>query len=284
MAEKLATIFSVPKAFSGHIDVIQRNALASWKQLGADVDILMFGDDDGVAEVCQEMQVQHVDRVERNSNGTPLLDSVFRQAAEQANTPLMIFVNSDIVFNSTLVEALKSLIELEEDSFLAIGKRMDFDQQELIEFESERWDADLNERVSRLGRMASILCKDYFVFRRGDFDNLPPFAIGRGNWDNWMVAEAVRSGWPVVDLTSQIFAGHQNHGHQHAKGRRQAYVTGEEAQRNKQLAGGTNYVTGSVPTHRLISRGRLKRINRMPLLAIARDLPTITRLVLSFFK
>jgi len=39
------TIFATPKAFRGHFDVIQRNAISSWTKLG--VDVILMGDDAG---------------------------------------------------------------------------------------------------------------------------------------------------------------------------------------------------------------------------------------------
>ena len=53
------TLFTTPKAFRGHIDVIQRNALKSWKLLDHDVEIIVFGDDEGAAEVCGELGLRH---------------------------------------------------------------------------------------------------------------------------------------------------------------------------------------------------------------------------------
>ena len=45
----MLTFFSTPKPFVGHIDVIQRNALRSWRQIHPDIEILLFGDDAGAA-------------------------------------------------------------------------------------------------------------------------------------------------------------------------------------------------------------------------------------------
>ena len=51
----MLTIFSTPKPFLGHIEVIQRNAIESWKRLEANVEIILIGDDPGTAEVCREL-------------------------------------------------------------------------------------------------------------------------------------------------------------------------------------------------------------------------------------
>ena len=56
----LVTIFITPKGFDReHIAVIQRNAVRSWKMLGEDVDILLIGDDEGVAENAQALGVRY---------------------------------------------------------------------------------------------------------------------------------------------------------------------------------------------------------------------------------
>ena len=42
----MLTIFSTPKPFRGHIGVIQRNAIESWKRIHPDVEIILFGDEE----------------------------------------------------------------------------------------------------------------------------------------------------------------------------------------------------------------------------------------------
>ena len=41
------TLFATPKRFQGHIDNIQRNAIASWTRLNPRPEIILFGADDG---------------------------------------------------------------------------------------------------------------------------------------------------------------------------------------------------------------------------------------------
>ena len=135
-----------------------------------------------------------------------------------------------------------------------------------------------------LREFASILCKDYFLFPSSLYREIPEFAIGRGNWDSWMVSSASKSGIPVIDATSQVLAGHQNHGYTHVGGRMKAYDSGEEAKQNILLSGGTNYIKGSVATHRIGTNGSLKRINRFSLLPMARDFPRIMKQLFSFIE
>jgi hypothetical protein len=59
----MITIFSTPKAFVGHIDMIQRNAIQSWQRLHPDIEIILVGDDAGPAEVSGELGIRHIQTV-----------------------------------------------------------------------------------------------------------------------------------------------------------------------------------------------------------------------------
>ena len=41
--------------------------------------------------------------------------------------------------------------------------------------------------------------------------NVPPFAIGRLKWDNWLVWKARVQGFPIIDVTEAVTIVHQNH-------------------------------------------------------------------------
>ena len=101
----LITIFITPKGFDReHIALIQRNAIRSWKALGDDVDILLIGDDPGVEENAAALGVRYVKEVKRNASGTPMLDDIFRIAREKSDSPLLAYVNADIILKQDFVE------------------------------------------------------------------------------------------------------------------------------------------------------------------------------------
>lgn len=281
--KKRLTIFAVPKSFDGHTGVIQRNAIISWTHLPDDIEVLLLGDDDGVKEIAAEFSLKHLPNLKRNERGTPLLDSVFQLAHQHASAPIMMYLNSDIILTSSVGKMLDAIGQANAEKFLAIGQRYDFDQTERIDFNSE-WESRIEAKAKQHGTYASILCKDYFVFPSSMYHSIPGFSIGRGNWDSWMVAHSVDQGIPVFDVTRQLFAGHQNHDHLHSGGRASAYVTGAEAKANKKLAGGTNYVSGSVATHRIAESGEIQRINRVPLLSFVWDFPKWFGLVLKLIR
>ena len=73
----MLTLFSTPKPFMGHIDVIQRNAILSWQQLHPEIEVILVGDDAGTATVCQELGIRHIAEVRRNKYGTKYLASIY---------------------------------------------------------------------------------------------------------------------------------------------------------------------------------------------------------------
>ena len=71
----LLTIFTAPKPFTNpHIATIQRNAIRSWLAL-PEVEVVLIGEEAGMAEVAVELGVRHIPDVKRNASGTPLMRS-----------------------------------------------------------------------------------------------------------------------------------------------------------------------------------------------------------------
>src|SRR5258708_37397660 len=63
------TLFTTGKPFAGHSGIIQRNALKSWTLLHPDVEVIVFGDEEGAAEACGDLGLRHEAHVERNEAG-----------------------------------------------------------------------------------------------------------------------------------------------------------------------------------------------------------------------
>ena len=47
---------------------------------------------------------------------------------------------------------------------------------------------------------------DYFVFTRNLWPEIPDFALGRTAWDNWLAAEPLLRGAPLIDATGAVTA------------------------------------------------------------------------------
>jgi len=208
----MLTIFSAPKPFSGHIDVIQTNAIQSWVHLGSACEVILLGDEEGVAGVASKFGIKHIPEIERNEYGTPLVDSVFSSAQTAGSNQIMCYINADIILMSDFLAAVR---RIQHKLFLLIGQRWDVDIKEPMDFNKPAWETQLRDEVQKKGTLHGPFGIDYFVFPRGLYSDIPPFAIGRTGWDNWLVYRARSSGAAIIDATRVVTAVHQNHGYSH---------------------------------------------------------------------
>jgi len=252
----MLTLFSTPKPFQGHIGVIQRNALRSWQQLHPDVEILLFGDDAGAADVCRELGIRHVPNLRKNRYGTKYLASMYDQAQELARHDLLCHANCDILFLDDFPRALARVTNLSLP-FLMAGRRWDVDIHEPLQFGKSAWRQEIRELAIRTNRQRPSQWIDYFAFRKGFFHKqIPEFVIGRPGWDNWLLWYARHSGAWLIDASTVVCAVHQNHDYgYHPQGEKGVWE-GEEAQENyKLLEGHRKFRTLDNATHLLKADG-----------------------------
>jgi len=271
----MLTIFTTPKAFRGHINVIQRNALKSWTRLDADVEVIVFGDEEGAAETCRELGLRHEPSVERSASGTKYVRSIFGRAQEMARHGVVAYVNGDIVLTEDFARAVTRVMQMSgepkagglktrpyrneergENKFLMVGRRWDTDITTPIDFSASDWAERARAQALEQNHQQSQDWIDYFVFPRGLYREIPPLVIGRVGWDNWLVWKARSEGVPVVDATERVVAIHQNHDYGYHPQGKQGVWQDEEAQRNYELAGGVRHIYSIADaTHRLTERG-----------------------------
>ena len=232
----LITLFSAPKPFTdSHIAMIQRNAIKSWTLL-PDVEVILLGEEPGLAEAAGELDVKHISNVAHNDNGTPLISSMFQLARENSNSDLLCIINADMILMSDFVEAAKQVVKLKEN-FVLLSQRWDLDVIHPIEF-TEGWETHLRERVKTKGQLHKPAGSDFFLFPLSSFLEVPDFAIGRAGWDNWMIYQARKENWPVIDGTPSLMIVHQNHDYSHLPGGKPHYEH-PDTNENIRLAGGT---------------------------------------------
>jgi hypothetical protein len=230
----MLTLFCIPKPFTGAAAVAQDNSIASWARLDPSCQIILFGDDEGVAEAAHRHGVEHVPRIRRSPFGTPLLNDAFAEAQARAVHPHVCYANADIVFLPGLVQAVRTV---PFEQFLLVGRRTNLDVPKAIEFGRDDWAPLLEQRATREGRLYSPSGIDYFVFPRGQIRDMLPFPVGRALWDNWMIHHSRIRRIPVVDGTAVILAVHQNHEYGHIRGGQQRAWYGEEVEENWRLLG-----------------------------------------------
>lgn len=233
----MLTLFAVPKPFHGEIGEIQQRSLASWTALG--VQVVLLGDEQGVAEAAREAGADYVAGLERTEHGTPRLDSVLRETDRIAVHPLRCFVNADVILREDLLDATQTVAQV-APRFLLVGQTRED------------------------GKLRGAAALDYFVFPTGLFGEVPAFAIGRACFDNWLVWRARQEG-VVVDATRTVVAVHQRHAYDHLEGGMAEAYYGEEAARNLELAGGKSRLYTIHDASHLLVDGRLRRNLGAPL-------------------
>lgn len=255
----MLTLFTIPKAFRDEFGPIQQNAIRSWAALRPVCQILLVGDDEGTREMAAEAGALHIPVVGRNELGTPLLNSIFLQAERYSYSSHLCYLNADIVLLSDFLPAVEEIFAWNANS-LVLGRRRDLYLKEPLNVREANWERHFVGRISREARLHEITGLDYFVFPRSFWGELPPFAIGRGLWDEWLLYRARSRGAPVVDATERITAVHQNHSYAHHPGGERGVWHGLETHRNMALGGGLRHAyTLRDATHQLTQEGIRRR-------------------------
>jgi len=231
------TIFTIPKAFEGHIATIQINAIKSWLELEPRPHIILFGDEKGTGEIAGRFGLRHIAQVKANAYGTPLVSEIFEKAQEEAASELIAYVNTDIILFQDFVSSLAK-IPRNTGPFLVVGRRYDIGIWDALDFTEPGLQPSLMGLIRSEGLLHASTGIDYFVFANGLYGQIPPFAIGRTAWDNWLIWGARHYGAGIIDATSSITAIHQDHDYNHSSGGFRQIWFGKEAQINRDLAGG----------------------------------------------
>ena len=225
------TIFTTPKPFTGLADVHQRNAIGSWRALGAEVIVF-----EGNRSVTKELGARHVTGIHCNENGLPFVDAMYTEAQRLAQTDVLVHANADVIFLPDLLSAVKRA-SLTMSEFLMCGQRWDVALNEPLDFEDSDWMRQVTDRLMFTGSIHSVSGKDWFAFARPLRLEIPPLLIGRAGWDNWLLDTAIKMGIPVIDATSVVSCTHPHHDYSHlVGGLQEAHIDGAEAMHNKKLA------------------------------------------------
>jgi hypothetical protein len=236
--------------------MIQRNAIRSWNLL-PDVEVLLLGEETGLAEAARDLGVKHISKVKCNESGTPLISSMFELARQNSDSDLLCIINADMILMEDFVEAAHRS-PLLRDKFVLLSQRWDLDVTQPIEF-TEGWQNRLRSTVQSQGALHRPAGSDFFLFPRSTFQEVPSFTIGRAGWDNWMIYKARKEKWTVIDCAPSVMIVHQNHDYSHLPGGKPHYEH-PDTNENIRLAGGEANIRYTVldATHQLVD-GKLVR-------------------------
>jgi len=147
------------------------------------------------------------DKVDTNVHGTPVLGKMYTRVFEMyPHAKTYTFVNGDILFNNSFVEAADALYNMTtmgtlNRRFLAVGTRTN------VDWTSEITPANFSSAFAS-GFLATPQSSDFFMVTRETFDwekEIPPFVIGRPSYDNWLMHYAqTLSEVELVDVTRAV--------------------------------------------------------------------------------
>lgn len=167
----------------------------------------------------------------------------------------MCFLNTDIFLTDDFLGAATRLGQIHPLS-LMVGRRCDVNITEPWDFSKPGWSERLRSMARERGKLRPAQWIDYFVFPRGLLhQQIPPFAVGRPGYDNWLLWKVRAMGVPVVDVTQVVLAVHQNHDYAHHVGGEAGFWGGAETQQNYALLGKGQFATIDNATHRLTAKG-----------------------------
>ena len=256
--QDMLTFFTTAKPFREHSGMIQRNALNSWTTLHPDVEVILFGQDEGAAEVARELGLRHEPHTEKNEHGLNRMDYMFLRAQEIARHDVLCYSNCDILLMEDFCEAL-GRVKAAHSKFLMVGRRWDTEINETYDFAKDDWRGQVRGQALQQGKQQTPDYIDYFAFSRGVFGaDLPPLVVGRVFWDNWTVWKALDAKHAVVDVSAAVIAVHQNHDYGHVHQGKQGVYDGEEARRNYKLAGGWNHLRTIADATEVLGEGGLR--------------------------
>ncbi len=271
------TLFTAPKPFTNpHIATIQRNAIRSWLQMGSGVEVLLLGDEEGMAQEAKKLGIRHVPEIKRNSSGTPLISSLFEVGRSQNNSPLLAYVNADILLFPEFLDSARKALSL-TPQFLLVGQRYDLSVTRELKF-AQGWQERLKKECAEKGRLHKPMGSDYFVYPRECFAEIPDFAIGRAGWDNWMIYHARMQRWKTIDATNEIFIIHQDHDYSHLPDGQPHYRL-PETDENVRLAGGRRTIFTLPDANWIFTQGGIKHA-RWSLSRLLRELEIFPLLTL----
>lgn len=253
------TILGVPKAFHGHIGVIQRNAISSWTSLHPRPDVRLYGTEDGMAEISASLGVRHETEIARNEFGTPMLDDLLARARNFTQTPFLCYVNNDIILLQEFLDAVTA-VGRRFPQFLGVAHRLNIDLDEPLDF-TQRGEEKLRREILPKGVPGDSTAIDLFVFPPSTYASVPPLVLGRAWFDQWLIKDARTRKIPVVDITRVARAIHQNHEYLHIAGGQQGAYWGEEARRNLAIYGGVPHTHTLLDvSHELLEDGRIRPV------------------------
>lgn len=210
-------------------------AMASWLACSPKSSVLLFIDResfDPSGKFPRELEnefgkdrIIYAGPIRTDYGGVPFINEWFNEGILQSPSRYVCFINSDILLSNEWLGKTKRVFSAMEGEYkpLLIGQRIDFDMKDGAYDELRFAQNDLLVDIDAMVQKAthsdhSPYGIDTFTFRADappfDAEMIPPYIMGRFNWDNWLI------GWlnsicdtVTVGLSPPIYhINHRRHG------------------------------------------------------------------------
>lgn len=214
-------IFTVPKPFRGPDAAQQLRALETWLALTPRPTVTLIGAHASVADTARRYSILHQPRVDTSFLGLPLLPAILA-VCRTSVTDVSVLANADILLFDDFSLAVRKLAADFNHAWTAVAARWDVNTtaQALLRGAHARPPESARravvEHARRSGSLHTYGGVDVWAWH-GTPPFLqaytPPFAFGRGRYDNWLTHRAIADGLPVVDISQAVTAVHVAHDH-----------------------------------------------------------------------
>eukprot|EP00164_Ancoracysta_twista_P004766 GFYU01006452.1.p1 GENE.GFYU01006452.1~~GFYU01006452.1.p1 ORF type:complete len:604 (+),score=39.01 GFYU01006452.1:32-1843(+) len=204
------SIYSFPKPFKSPYDVTQTNAIMSWYHIKPRPEIILIGDEVGVAEFAAKHGLKHIKEAPGVAPDVkiPLLSEVVRLGEKLATADYAIYINADIMLPQTIYPTVMACQRLFKGKpFMVTGVRFNLLVQQIVDFPNmQGWFPDAH--------MGDETGQDFWVYPKGGLD-IPKDLNLLFSWDNWMISWFINNHGTAVDATTIVKSIHQDHPYVH---------------------------------------------------------------------
>lgn len=191
------------------------NAIGNWLQLPG-INVILFGATsacefvrshvvNGGNALCLPVPCVHPEF------DIPTYDCLYETAFNLSTTEYTMYSNSDMLYFDDIIKAVEFVGSHHED-FLMVGQRLDIFYPHVIPAnEPGAYEKFRNYAMPR-AKLHGVHGLDYFLYRTSKPPKMRPFLVGRVLWDNWLLANAIKSReTAAIDATQAVTAIHLNH-------------------------------------------------------------------------
>ncbi len=230
----MLTFLSSPKPFKGKDKENQYRAIRTWLLAAENAEVILYGDSEGIEDAGRELNVKVVKDIQSSASRVPYFGAIADHAATHGKYDIQVYLNCDILLYGIYMAS--QVISFE--NFLFIGQRIDLFQDVIVIEHPDEFKYVVEKLFDKNQlKMHERTGIDYFMFSRNMWKGLKPITIGRGGYDNALLAFCKQHQYPIIDGTLSVIALHQFHDYKHVNGNEQFVFYGPEAKQNLSVAG-----------------------------------------------